>query len=180
MNTVDEAVVRRSNALGGYHYGSDFAYQESIPTGRGLRGLTLSLFGRVAFAVAAAIVVFPPTRVLLLRLIAPPKGGGPKIAVEGRGSFRLQLLDARSGTARVTIEADHDPGYGATAIMIGEAALLLAEARTHADGDILPSQGGVLTPAAAFGRKLVDRVTRAGVRFIEHTPHGTTQGEDGI
>jgi short subunit dehydrogenase-like uncharacterized protein len=168
MQRVDEAVVRRSNALADFAYGVDFGYRETISTGKGLRGLVTALLGRGAVALATAILVLPPTRALVTRFVFPPKGGGPRSAVEGDGSFRLRMLDAASGAARVTVEAELDPGYAATAVMIGEAALLLAEARRESARMALPSQGGVLTPAAAFGRSLAERIDREGVHFREH------------
>jgi short subunit dehydrogenase-like uncharacterized protein len=55
-----------------------------------------------------------------------------------------------------TVAADADPGYGATAVMFGEAALCLAQ-------DDLTGPGGVLTPAAALGGHLVDRLRDQGL-----------------
>jgi short subunit dehydrogenase-like uncharacterized protein len=62
-------------------------------------------------------------------------------------------------TARV--RAKGDPGYAATAIMIGEAALALALDRAG-----LPaSDGGVLTPATGIGDALVRRLRAAGLEI---------------
>jgi len=52
-----------------------------------------------------------------------------------------------------TVAADGDPGYAATAVMLGQSALALA-----IDGDALPEAAGVLTPATGIGRALVDRL----------------------
>jgi short subunit dehydrogenase-like uncharacterized protein len=52
-----------------------------------------------------------------------------------------------------TVAAQGDPGYAATAVMLGEAALALA-----LDGDRLPPAAGVLTPATAIGDRLVERL----------------------
>jgi short subunit dehydrogenase-like uncharacterized protein len=49
-----------------------------------------------------------------------------------------------------------DPGYAATARMLGESALCLAQ-----DGLDVP--GGVLTPAYAMGDRLVRRLQAAGM-----------------
>ena len=54
-----------------------------------------------------------------------------------------------------TVAADADPGYGATAIMFAETALSLAQ-------DDLRGPGGVLTPAAALGGHLVERLRGRG------------------
>jgi short subunit dehydrogenase-like uncharacterized protein len=56
------------------------------------------------------------------------------------------------------VRGDKDPGYGATSGMLGESALCLAR-------DTLPDIAGVLTPAAAMGAALVERLPRAGVTF---------------
>jgi len=57
-----------------------------------------------------------------------------------------------------TVAADADPGYGATAVMFGEAALSLAQ-------DDLTAAGGVLTPAAALGGHLVNRLRDRGLEL---------------
>ena len=53
------------------------------------------------------------------------------------------------------MRAKGDPGYAATAVMLGESALALAFGPRH-------SEGGVLTPATALGDVLVDRLRAAG------------------
>ena len=51
-----------------------------------------------------------------------------------------------------------DPGYAATAVMLSEAALCLAQ-------DALPAPGGVHTVGTAMGMTLVERLRRAGMTF---------------
>ena len=55
------------------------------------------------------------------------------------------------------VEADGDPGYKATAVMLGESGLCLA-----LDGSKLPEAAGVLTPATAMGESLTERLRAAG------------------
>ena len=50
-----------------------------------------------------------------------------------------------------------DPGYAATAVMLGQSGLALA-----LDGDRLPARAGSLTPATALGTVLVERLRAAG------------------
>ena len=50
-----------------------------------------------------------------------------------------------------------DPGYAATAVMLGQSALALA-----LDADRLPDRAGSLTPATGLGDVLVDRLCAAG------------------
>jgi short subunit dehydrogenase-like uncharacterized protein len=51
-----------------------------------------------------------------------------------------------------------DPGYDETAKMLAESALCLAT-------DDLPETAGQVTTAAAMGDALLDRLTKAGIRF---------------
>ena len=60
---------------------------------------------------------------------------------------------------RVDVDADGHPGYLATARMLGEAGLLLAEPGAT------PERAGCLTPATALGTGIAKRLERAGVRF---------------
>ena len=53
--------------------------------------------------------------------------------------------------------AQADPGYAATAVMLGESALCLA-----VDDGRLPGRAGVLTPATAMGGVLADRLRARG------------------
>ena len=55
------------------------------------------------------------------------------------------------------VAAKGDPGYAATAVMLGESALCLA------GPDGLDSPGGVLTPSVAMGDALVERLRIAGM-----------------
>jgi short subunit dehydrogenase-like uncharacterized protein len=61
---------------------------------------------------------------------------------------------------RCVVAAQGDPGYQATSVMFGEAALCLA-----LDRDSLRDRSGVLTPATAMGDMLVNRLRAAGLIF---------------
>jgi short subunit dehydrogenase-like uncharacterized protein len=63
----------------------------------------------------------------------------------------------------VTVTADRDPGYGASARMLAESALSLLEAWRGREP--LRHRGGVLTPASALGLPLVERLRPAGILF---------------
>ena len=57
------------------------------------------------------------------------------------------------------VSGDRDPGYGSTSKMITEAAVCLLQ-------DRLDTPGGIWTPAAAMGQRLIDRLqAHAGLRF---------------
>ena len=60
---------------------------------------------------------------------------------------------------RTRIKGDRDPGYGSTSKMLAESGVCLAK-------NSLPSTGGVLTPAAAMGSALLERLqANAGLSF---------------
>jgi short subunit dehydrogenase-like uncharacterized protein len=77
-----------------------------------------------------------------------------------RGHFCTETTGTSTTGARyrTRVAMQGDPGYAATAIMLGEAAMCLAY-------DDLPGFGGVLTPATAMGRLLADRLRTAGAEI---------------
>ena len=97
----------------------------------------------------------------LLTKALPASGSGPK---EGRLEPWRWRMDIRARTtggneAHVEIDADGHPGYLATAKMLGEAGLLMAE-----DG-ATPDVSGCLTPSVALGSGTAPRFARADLRF---------------
>ena len=56
------------------------------------------------------------------------------------------------------VSGDTDPGYAATARMLGESAVCLA-----LDKKSLPQNHGILTPASAMGISLVGRLRGVGM-----------------
>ena len=159
MAGINTRIVRRSNALLGYPYGKDFRYDEAIDTGAGAKGLLRSLGMSGAMAAAFAAGLTRPGRFVLNKL-APAPGEGPSREKREKGSFKIALHAVSTSGARLTafVEADRDPGYGATAKMVGESALCLAQ-------DTLSPRGGILTTASCMGHKLIDRLQSVGVRF---------------
>ncbi|EMA63635.1 saccharopine dehydrogenase [Halorubrum distributum JCM 13561] len=162
MAPVNERVVRRSNALLGYPWGREFRCTEVVPTGTGLRGAaTASLVAGGLGAFTAAMSV-GPLRSALRRHVFPDPGEGPTREEAEAGSFLIRLLGRGTGAdGPFTVEAefgtDRDPGYGATARMLGESAACLAR------GDVdSPFDGGVLTPASGIGLPLAERLREVG------------------
>lgn len=149
MATYNTRIVRRSSALLGY--GPDFTYRElsAYSNPATAYGFTAGL-GALAGGLA-----FPPTRFLLDRVLPSP-GDGPSEKARTNGFFKLEV---HGGGNVATVAAKGDPGYAATAVMMGESALCLA--RTE-------GEGGVLTPASAIGGALVDRLRAAGMTLRSH------------
>jgi len=166
MAGINTRIVRRSNALLGYRYGRELRYDEAVDTGRGLGGRLRARMlsaGLAAFTTGAAL---PPTAWALRRFLLPAPGEGPSPEERSRGFFTITLFAESDGpdggepvALRTRVRADYDPGYGATARMLGESALCLA--RDEAEG----LEGGVLTPASALGLPLVARLRSAGIAF---------------
>jgi short subunit dehydrogenase-like uncharacterized protein len=124
------------------------------------------VFSRVAAgAVAAGMgglfggLAFKPTRRVLDRFLPEP-GEGPSEKARERGFFDMRTYTITTTGARymAKVAAQGDPGYKATAMMLGESALTLA-----LDRDKLPDRRGVLTPVAAMGDALADRLRGAGM-----------------
>ena len=158
MAGLNTRVVRRSNALLDWAYGRRFRYREVTRFGASPAASVLGATASAALKAAQAGLAFGPSRALLGRLLPAP-GRGPSEKVRRTGYFRIELHARTSTGARYlgTVEAQGDPGYAATSVMLGEAALCLA-----LDHDQLPGRAGVLTPATAMGAALAARLRAAG------------------
>ncbi len=158
MASFNTRIVRRSNALRGWAYGRRFRYREVTGFGSGPGAPVLALAVTAAFTALMAGVTLRPARALLWPVLPKP-GEGPGEKTRRSGFFRLQVHARTAAGARylTRVEARGDPGYAATAVMLGESALCLA-----LDRDRLPDLAGVLTPATAMGAALTSRLRSAG------------------
>jgi short subunit dehydrogenase-like uncharacterized protein len=96
-----------------------------------------------------------------LRRLLPGSGFGPRGERLEQWSWQVEVQAETVGGhhVRTRLDADGHPGYLATAKMLGEAGLMLAEEGTT------PAGGGCLTPAIALGTAELERFERAGLRF---------------
>ena len=158
MAGINTRVVRRSNALQGWAYGRRFRYREVTGFGASPAAPLLATTVSAALKTAEAGLAFGPSRAMLARLLPGP-GQGPGERTRRTGYFRIQIHTRTSAGARYlgTVQAQGDPGYAATSVMLGETALCLA-----LDTDQLPDRAGVLTPATAMGAALAARLRSAG------------------
>jgi saccharopine dehydrogenase (NAD+, L-lysine-forming) len=162
MAAPNTRIVRRSNALLDYAYGRKFAYAEQMSCGRSpvapvaaalvtaSNAATLGLGGRY----------FDKIPTGLIERVLPKPGTGPSERTRERGHYRVETYTTTTSGARyvATMAQQGDPGYKATAVLLGECGLALA-----LDRDRLSKLHGVLTPAAAMGDALLTRLPAAGV-----------------
>ena len=146
MASYNTRIVRRSAVL--LDYGPRFRYREISAYSNPVTAL-VATYGLGALAGGLA---FPPTRRLLDRVLPGP-GEGPSDKSRANGYFKMEVHGAGR---RATVAAKGDPGYAATAVMMGESALCAAL-------DQLPDRFGILTPASAMGTALIDRLRAAGM-----------------
>ena len=159
MGGFNSRIVRRSNTLLGGRYGRGFRYREVLDYGSGPMAPLTAISMTAGWALLSGGLSWSPTRAVLDQLLPRP-GTGPSQRMQETGHFRMVITaHTTSGTAyRTVVSADKDPGYGATAVMLGQSALCLA-----LDRALLPSRAGVLTPATAMGMPLVDRLRAHGM-----------------
>jgi short subunit dehydrogenase-like uncharacterized protein len=162
MAAINTRVVRRSNALQDHAYGRDFRYREVMAFGDGLAGRARATAVAGVLGALPVGLAVPPARFVLDRVLPDP-GEGPDDDLVRNGFFRIEIhTTTPAGEKWVAhVEATGDPGYGATAVMLGEAGLCLG-----LDGGRLPDRSGVLTPAVAMGDVLVGRLRAAGQTYV--------------
>ena len=159
MAAFNTRIVRRSNALQGW----SLRPRAPVLRGDGHRPRTPRGGGRGRGDRRALRVPRrddgPPRPAPCSTACCPRPGTGPSAATRERGWFRMAVDAATESGARyhAEIRGRGDPGYAATAVMLGQSGLALA-----LDGDRLPARAGSLTPATALGTVLVERLRAAG------------------
>lgn len=162
MGAPNSRIVRRSNALLDWSYGRRFRYSENMSLGSSPIAPVASALGT---AVNAAVMglgtrYFDKLPRGLVDRFAPKPGTGPSEKARDNGYYRAETYTTTTSGARyrAVIAQQGDPGYKATAVLLGESALALALDRSE-----LSDLRGVLTPAAAMGDALLTRLPAAGV-----------------
>ncbi|MGI9237719.1 MAG: saccharopine dehydrogenase family protein [Woeseiaceae bacterium] len=161
MAAVNTKVVRRSHALLGYPYGTEFRYHEAVMTGDGPTGWAK---GAAMTAAIGGLVVgasYSGSRKLLQKFVLPDPGEGPDPEMQQKGFFNLVQIGVLPDGAllKSRITGDQDPGYGSTSKMLSECAVCLAK-------DEILVDGGVWTPASAMASPLLKRLREnAGLTF---------------
>ena len=158
MASYNTRIVRRSNALQNWAYGRGLRYGEVMGTGRGPLGGVAAAGVTAGLAGFAAAFGTAPMRKVLDRMLPAP-GSGPSEKTREKGWFR-STVDATTESGRrfrAVAAGQGDPGYAATAVMLGESGLALA-----LEGDRLPAAAGCLTPATGIGEVLAEHLRAAG------------------
>jgi short subunit dehydrogenase-like uncharacterized protein len=162
MSSINTRIVRRSNALLDWQYGRRFRYSEHMSLGSSplapVASAVMAAVGNASIELGSRYFRLIPDPVL--DRLTPKPGTGPSARVRDRGYYRLETYTTTSSGARYVarMEQQGDPGYKATAVLLGECGLALA-----LDRDKLTDLRGVLTPAAAMGDVLLNRLPAAGV-----------------
>ena len=149
--SVDPQIVMRSARML-EAYGPSFQYGHYVQV-RELRNV-LKLAGGAGMLMAAAQL--PPARNWLMK--RKQSGQGPNEAQRRKGWFRVRFFGEGGGRSVIVDVTGGDPGYGETSRMLGESILCTAF-------DKLPARAGQLTPAAAMGDALRERLDAIGIRF---------------
>ncbi|MGQ3179170.1 MAG: saccharopine dehydrogenase family protein, partial [Blastomonas fulva] len=147
MAPINTKNVHRTNALLGHPYGQDFVYDEMMLTGPGEKG--------------EAIAKHLATTDMMGGEGGPKPGEGPSKEERENGFYDvLFIAEMPDGQVQTYgVKGDKDPGYGSTSKMIAESALCLVQ-------DVPAGEGGIVTPGAVLGDKLVARlVAKAGLSF---------------
>lgn len=161
MALPNSRIVRRSNALLGYPYGRRFAYGEQMSVGSSplapVAAAAVTAANAATLGLGVRFFRFLPRS--LVNRIMPKPGTGPSEQTRENGHYTVETYTTTTSGARyrATMAQQGDPGYKATAVLLGESALALA-----LDRDRLSDLRGVLTPAAAMGDVLCQRLPAAG------------------
>ena len=148
MSTINTRNVHRSNLLMGFPYGRDFVYDEMMLAGQGEKGEAIAK----AIVAANAEMGGPG---------GPQPGEGPSKQERETGFYDVLFVGlAEDGRQlRVAVRGDRDPGYGSTSKMIAECAICL-------EREMPGLPGGIWTPGAAMGNRLIRRLAdHAGLSF---------------
>jgi len=145
-------------------YGDTFVFRERLAKG----GLAMQVLVTIGSAAVSLLLFFGWTRALLKKLVPAP-GQGPSEDAMKNGFITVEAAGySEDGELVVTgsISGAGDPGYWLTSRMISEAAFCLARGETGGES---VTRGGFFTPAAALGRRLVERLARKNILRFELT-----------
>ena len=158
MAEVNSHAFKRDNALLGYGKSVKYIEAAEYPDMATAIGMTSGLIS------AVGVFALPPLRSRLL----PAPGEGQSESQQLRGFLEVDgvAISAKTNTqVRGTLYVPHDPGYMYTARMLAETGMGLLKTP---GGEGVPAgcpRAGVVTPVAALGDVLMERLRGAGIKF---------------
>ncbi|MGB3486408.1 MAG: saccharopine dehydrogenase NADP-binding domain-containing protein [Mycobacterium sp.] len=162
MALYNTRCVRRTNALLGWRYGRNLRYSETMSMGSSPIApmLAAAMSAGVGLAARYGGHYFDALPTGFVERLTPDRGAGCDTGSGGYYKVETYTTTSRGHRYVASMSQRADPGYSATAVLLGESALLLATER-----DRLPALAGVLTPAAAMGDALLQRLPEVGVKL---------------
>lgn len=151
---VDAWIVGQSVRARSAAYGSHFQYTQYFLI-RHLALLCAALVGALLLVIALRV---PPFRRPLEWLLT--RASGPTAEARKRTYFSITFIGESATDRVVTRVSGGDPGYDECSKMLAECGLLLLE-----DAVERPAAFGVVSPIAAFGDRLVQRLQERDIRF---------------
>jgi short subunit dehydrogenase-like uncharacterized protein len=160
MALYNTRCVRRTNALLGWPYGRELRYTETLSYGSSFAAPMLAAMSGITITAAsrlggAYLQMLPPG---VLDRLMPDSGAGYDQGERGRYKVETYTTTTRGQRYVARMAQRGDPGYTATATLLGVTALTMA-----LDRDRLSDLRGVLTPVSAMGDVLLERLPRFGV-----------------
>lgn len=151
LPTIDQFIAERSAATLD-RYGPSFKYGHNYAA----KHLATVVAGTIGVGTVMFLAQIPPLRRAMGKLIPP--GTGPSEARRAKSWFRVEFVGKSGGETVRTAVSGGDAGYGETSKMLAESGLALAF-------DVVPERAGQLTPVAAMGDALLERLPRAGIKI---------------
>lgn len=152
MSGVNTKIVHASNELLHYPYSDSFLYDEKVMCKNKFKAM-LNYY-RLGFFIYVLSIKYLGD--FVANVFLPKPGEGPSDEVREAGGYEYLFIGTTSSGNKIecNLKANKDPGYGSTAMIIPEVALLLAE-----DHETRKIKSGFVTPAI-LGDALIDRLAK--------------------
>jgi len=187
MSRVFGDCVKRSNALLNYSKNRTLTFSDAQIVPHSQEGILHRLGFYTSMCAFGFSFVFPPLQWALRRFAFPAPGEGPSEETMDQGFLHLttfaDVIDSTENEERTDSPGTGEketykcvmkfhtcPGYRDTARMLAEASLSLLDERLEAESAnkdwkkarIEGNQCGVLSPAAAMGHRMLNRLVATG------------------
>ncbi|KAG9036553.1 hypothetical protein FRB95_008609 [Tulasnella sp. JGI-2019a] len=169
--------VQNPKEYGSEAYGDEFEYHEFLEA----KSWIGAFFASLMLISSLGLLFIPPIRWFARNYILSKSGEGPSEEVLQNGWFKTTNVTLAASTssgqpvraAKTTIKGTGEVGYLGTSVMTSEIALALLPT-WYPRLTRMAKQGGVLTPTAALGMVLKERLENSGRFKIESEMMDTT------